>query len=86
MVCLEHGLLRNEVSQRQIVHHVLDLAHLVLDRVAASAESVVLQIQKLKAGKEILDELADEHRTLVVPKRDRVTSEARLKTSVSGRP
>lgn len=59
MVHLSHGflLLRRQTSQTKIVDYVLNILHTILDAITAFPQAVILQIQYLKAGMYILDEL-----------------------------
>lgn len=54
------------------------VAHIVLDTVASSSQGIILEVQDLEAGVEILDELTDLHRSLVISESHRVDREARL--------
>jgi len=59
-------LLRHQVPQREVVHDILHVLDPVLQPVAAAAQAVVLEVENLKASVQILDELVDEERALVV--------------------
>lgn len=54
-----HPSLRHQTPQTQIVHHILDILDAILDTVAALAQSVVLEVQDLKPGVHVFDELRD---------------------------
>lgn len=69
---LLHLVSRDQIAQGKIVDHVFHLLDGVLDRVDALTQDVVLQIEHLEAGVEILDEGADLDCHLVVAQRDRV--------------
>jgi hypothetical protein len=71
-------LLRQQVPQRKIIHDILDILHPVLEPVAAAAQAVVLQVEDLEAGEQVLDELVDQQRALVVAERDGVACETGL--------
>src|SRR5262249_22967438 len=51
----------NQIPQRQVVHHVLDLLDGVLDGVHALPQDVVLEVEHLEASVQVLDEAADAH-------------------------
>lgn len=67
---------RNQVSQRQIIDHILDLLDRVLDRVNPLPQDVVLEVQQLEPRVDVLDEVADLDGKLVVPQGDRVDGQA----------
>lgn len=71
-------LLLDQVPQREIIDDVLHILDAVLDGIAPLTQGIVLQIQDLEAGVEILDELVDEQRPLVVAHGDRVAGKAGL--------
>lgn len=73
-------LLGQQIPQREIVHNILHILDPVLQSITAAAQAVVLQVEDLEASKEVLDELIDEERTLVVTKSDRVACKASLST------
>jgi hypothetical protein len=66
-------LLRHQIPQRQIVHHILHILDPVLQPIAATPQAIVLQVENLEASVQILDELIDEQRALVVAESDSVT-------------
>lgn len=66
------SLLGDEISQRQIVDNILHIFDPVFEAVATTAQTVVLEIEHLEAGVQILDKLVDQKRTLVVTKRDSI--------------
>lgn len=57
---------RNQIPQREIIDHVLDLLDRVLHRVDPLAQNVILEVQQLEARVNILDEVADLDGKLVV--------------------
>lgn len=59
-------LLRQKIPQRQVIHNILNVLDPVLEPVTAAAQAVVLQIENLEAGEQILHELVDQQGTLVV--------------------
>ena len=59
-------LTRNQVPQRQVIHHVFNLLDVVLDAVDTLSELVVLQVEQLEASVDVLDEGADAHGQLAV--------------------
>lgn len=67
-------LLRHQVPQGEIIYDILDILDLVLETVAPPAQRVVLEVENLKAGKEVLDKLIDEKRALIISKSDRIAS------------
>lgn len=73
-------LLGQQVPQREIIYNILHILDPVLQSVAAAAQAVVLQVENLEASEEVLDELIDEERTLVVTKSDRIACKASLST------
>jgi hypothetical protein len=73
-------LLWQQVPKREIIHNILHVLDPVLQSVTAAAQAVVLQVEDLEASKEVLDELVDEKRTLVVTKSDRVACKTSLST------
>jgi len=72
-------LLWQEVPQREIIHNVLHILDPVLQSVTTAAQTVVLEVEDLEASKQVLDELVDEKRTLIVTKSDRVACETCLR-------
>ena len=48
-----------QIPQREIVHNILNLLDVILDAVASPSQRIVLEIQDLETGVEVLDELAD---------------------------
>lgn len=71
-------VLGQQIPQRQVIHHVLDVLDAVLEAVAPAAQDVVLEVEDLEAGEDVLDELVDEQWALVVAERDGVAREAGL--------
>lgn len=69
------GVGRDELAQREVVDNVLYLLHVVLDGVDPLAKNVVLQVEQLEAGVEILDKLGDLHSQLIITESDRVGGE-----------
>lgn len=49
----------NQIPQGQIIDDILDLLDIVLDAIAPPSQRIILQVQDLEAGVDILDELAD---------------------------
>jgi hypothetical protein len=72
------ALLRHQVPQRQIVHHIFDVLDPVLQPIAAAAQAIVLEVEHLEARMQVLDELVDEQRTLVVTESDGIACKAGL--------
>lgn len=62
----------DQIPQGQIIHHILDLFHGVLDRVDALAQNVVLEVEHLEPGMQVAHEAADAHRHGRVTQRHRV--------------
>lgn len=54
------------------------MTYTVFDAVTPLAQNIILQVQQLEPGKQILDEIADLHGARVVAQCDRVHSQARL--------
>jgi hypothetical protein len=77
MACLRR-LLRQQVPQREIVHHILHILDPVLESITAAAQAVVLEVEDLESREQVLDKLIDENRTLIVTERDGVAGKARL--------
>jgi len=73
---LLHLVSREEVPQRQIIDNILHLLDSILDRVDPLPQDVVLEVEHLEAGVEVLDEGADPHRQLRVAEGHRVHSQA----------
>lgn len=73
-------LLRQQIPQRQIVDNVLHVLDPIFETIAFPAQYVVLQIEDLEAGMDVLDELIDEQRTFVVAERDGIARETSLQT------
>lgn len=71
-------LLGHQVPQRQIIHDVLDVLNPVLQSIATAAQTVVLEVENLEACVQVLDELVDQQRTLVVAEGDGIASETGL--------
>lgn len=55
--------------------------HAVLDSITPLAQNVVLQIQQLESSEEVLDELANLDRAVIVAECDRVDGQTRLEKS-----
>jgi len=75
------ALLGQQVPQRKIVDHVLHILNPVLQSVATTAQAVVLEVEDLETRVQVLDELVDEKRTLVITKSDGVTCKTCLSLS-----
>lgn len=60
----------------KVVHYVLDPLDIVLDGVGPLPQDVVLEVEELEAGEQVLDEGADDERQLEVAERDGVGGEA----------
>jgi hypothetical protein len=71
-------LLWQQVPQRQIVHDILNVLDPVLEPIAPTAQAVVLEVENLEACMQVLNELVDQQRTLVVAESDSIASEAGL--------
>ncbi len=65
----------HKVSQRQVVDHILNLLHIILNAIASPPKRVIFQIENLEAGVEILDEPADLQWPLIIAKCHRVNSQ-----------
>jgi hypothetical protein len=72
------ALLRHQVPERQIVHHVFNVLNPVLQPVATAAQAIVFEVENLEARMQVLDELVDEQRALVVAESDGVACKAGL--------
>jgi hypothetical protein len=72
------ALLRHQVPQRQVVHHILNVLDPVLQPIAAAAQAVVLEVEHLETRMQVLDELVDEQRALVVTESNGVACKAGL--------
>ena len=55
-----------QIPQRKIVDNILNLLHIVLNAIASPSQRIVLEIQDLETSMEVLHELADLQRSLVV--------------------
>lgn len=66
----------DQTPEAQIVHNVLDPLDLVLYAVSALADDVILEVEQLEAGEEVLDEGADGEGKLEVAEGDGVCGEA----------
>jgi hypothetical protein len=69
-------LCRDQIPQRQIVHHILDLLDGILDGIHPLPQDVVLEVEHLEPGMQVLDEPANLHRHGGVAQRHRVNSQA----------
>src|SRR5437868_2267984 len=67
---------REQVPKREVINNILHLLDGVLDRVDSFAQNVVLEVEHLEAGVEVLDEGADPHGQLRVAEGHRVHSQA----------
>lgn len=72
------SFLWDQVSQRQVVNNILHILDAILQPITATAQAVVLEIENLEASMQVLDELVDEQRTLVVAQSDCVACETCL--------
>lgn len=66
-----------QTAQTHIVDDLLDLLHIVLERIEALAQAVVLQVQQPEAGVQVGDKVRDVQRPPEVAQRHRVGGEAR---------
>lgn len=66
-----------QTAQTHVVDDLLDLLHIVLERIEALAQAVVLQVQQPEAGVQIGDKVRDVQRPPEVAERHRVGGEAR---------
>lgn len=66
-----------KIPEREVVHDVLHLLHIVLDTVTPAPQRIILQIEDLEAGVDILDKLADVQRPLIIAQRNGVDSQPR---------
>jgi hypothetical protein len=71
-------LLRQQVPQRQVIHNILYVLDPILEPIALPTQDIVLEVEDLKASMNILDELIDEQRALVVAERDRIARKTGL--------
>lgn len=67
----------HQAPQGQIVNHILDLLDLIFNAITPPPQRVILEVQQLEAGKQVLDELADSKRACEVAQRDRVGRKTR---------
>lgn len=65
------GLL-GQAADWEVVNHLLDLLHVVLEAVVALPQGVVLQVQEAEARVQLVDEVGDSQRASVVPRCDAV--------------
>jgi hypothetical protein len=72
------ALLGYQIPQREIVDYVFHILDPILQSVAAAAQAVVLEVEDLETRVQVLDELVDEKRTLVITESDGITCEACL--------
>lgn len=68
-----HGLarplvLRKQSTQAQVIDHILNLLDAVLDAITTLPQRIVLEIEYLEAGMDVLDELRNLQRSTVVAK------------------
>jgi hypothetical protein len=75
-LCLRLFRLGNQVPKRQVVDNILHLLDVILDAVDLPAYDVVLQVQQLEPGEQVLDELADANRKFDISQGDRVHGQA----------
>lgn len=68
---------RCQPSETEVIHNILHLLDLVFDNVTTLPQSVILQIEDLKASMDVLDELADQEWPQEVTKRDGIPGKAR---------
>lgn len=71
-------LLGDETSKAKIIHNIFDFLDTVLDTVGSLAKRIILKIQDLESGMEMLDELCNVHRTRVVTLSYAIASETCL--------
>ena len=69
-----HGLpapliLRKQSTQAQVIDHVFNFLHAVLDTIATLPQRIILEIEYLKAGMDVLDELSNLQRSTVIAER-----------------
>lgn len=69
-----HGLpaplvLREQSTQAQVIDHVLNLLDAVLDTITPLSQCIVLEIEYLEAGMDVLDKLSNLQRSSVVAER-----------------
>lgn len=72
------GLFRDQVAQREIIDNILDILHSVLESIAPPAQDVVLQVEDLEACEDVLDELIDENRSLIIAESDGIARKTSL--------
>lgn len=58
----------HKVSQREVVDHVLNLLHVILDAIASPPKRVVFQIEDLESRMKILNEAANFQWPLIISK------------------
>lgn len=66
----------NQSSQTQIIDDILDPLDIILDGIGPLPQDVVLEVEQLEAGKQVLDEGADGQRQLKVAEGDGVGGQA----------
>ena len=71
--------LGQQTADAEIVDDLLDLLHVVLERVELLAQVVVLQVEEAEAGEEVVEEGGDGQGALVVAVGHAVHGEAGLK-------
>lgn len=71
-------LLGHKASEAEIIHNIFDFLDAVLDAIRSLAERIVLEVQNLESGMQVLDELCNVNRTRVVTLSHTVASETCL--------
>lgn len=71
LVSARFGLL-GQAADRQVVDHLLDLLHVVFKTVVPLSKGVVLQVEQTEAGVQLVDEVGDAKRSVVVSSCDAV--------------
>lgn len=76
--------LLGQAADGQVIHHLLDLLHVVLEAVVALAQRVVLQVEQAEAGVQVVDEVGDAQGTTIVACRHAVHRKPRLGRKTQG--
>lgn len=70
--------LLGQPADGQVVDHLLDLLHVVLEAVVALAQGVVLQVEQAESRVQLVDEVRDADGTVVISRRHAVYRQPRL--------
>lgn len=66
----------DQPSERKVIHNVLDPLHVILDSVSPLPQDVVLEVQQLEPGEEVLDKGADDEGQVEIAEGDGVGGQA----------